>query len=120
MTRARIVRPFERRIAAGTTRPVATTCVLYRMPAELLLEGYRTGDLDWWDITTLGDYLSSAWEFYPIGTFYENGFDETDLARITAAELGPAVYLQPFTAYLRTDWQDWQPQPSYWVIPRRA
>lgn len=110
----RACHPFDRRIPKGTTRPSRATHVLYRMPPELLVI-QETGDLPWWSITTLGDYEIGP-ELYPVSNFYDNGFDETDLIRITAVELGFPVWLQPFRAYLRWDaFGDWQPQPSYWV-----
>jgi hypothetical protein len=105
---------FDRRIPAGSKRPSRATHVLYRMPPELLLF-HETGDLAWWAITTLDDYVIGP-ELYPVSNFYDNGFDETGLIRITATELGFPVWLQPFTAYLRWDaFGDWQPQQSYWV-----
>jgi hypothetical protein len=108
--------PFDRRMPAGTTRPSRATHVLYRIPPELL-PGHDALDLGLWMVTTLGDYLTPG-ELYPVSNFYDNGFDETDLIRITHAELGFPLWVQPFTAYLRTDPDEgWQPMPSYWVTP---
>lgn len=108
--------PFDRRIAAGTTRPSRATHVLYRIPPELL-PGHDALDLGLWMVTTLGDYLTAG-ELYPVRNFYDNSFDETDLIRITHTELGFPLWVQPFAAYLRTGpFEDWQPQPSYWVTP---